>query len=160
MSGTPDDNIRAGRKRRNPYAKECWYVFLRSTIFERLGFIVNKPMKAALLSAFVFPGVGHFFLKKYISGAILAGIAFAGLYFLIAKTVERALKIIEKIQSGEVQLDAATIMELASKQATATEAQLLNIAAAVLIISWLIGIFDAYRVGRAQDKNVGVGGYR
>ncbi len=113
---------------------------------------MNKPMKAALLSAFVFPGVGHFLLKKYIPGAVLAGTAFAGLYFLIAKTVERALQITEKIQSGEVQLDVGTITELVSKQATDTEAQLLSIAAAVLFISWLIGIVDSYRVGRAQDK--------
>jgi hypothetical protein len=119
---------------------------------------MNKPMKAALLSAFVFPGIGHFLLKKYIRGAVLAGAAFAGLYLLIARTVETALQIAGKIQSGEVQLDATTITELVSKQATDTEAQLLNIAAAVLIISWLIGIFDSYRVGRAQDKNGDVRG--
>ena len=119
---------------------------------------MNKPMKAALLSAFVFPGVGHFLLKRYIPGAFLAGAAFAGLYFLIAKTLERALQVTEKIQSGEVQPDVATITELASKQAMGTEAQLLNIAAAVLFISWLIGIVDSYRVGRAQDTNVDVGG--
>ena len=119
---------------------------------------MNKPMKAALLSAFVFPGVGHFLLKKYIPGAVLAGTAFAGLYFLITKTVERALQIAEEIQSGEVQLDAATITELVSKQATGTEAQLLNIAAAVIFVSWLIGIVDSYRVGRAQDKHVDIGG--
>ena len=117
---------------------------------------MNKPMKAALLSAFVFPGVGHLLLKKYIPGVFLAGTAFAGLYFLIAKTVERALQIAEKVQSGEVQLDAATITELVSKQATGNESQLLNIAAAVLLISWLIGIVDSYRVGRAQEKNVDV----
>jgi hypothetical protein len=118
---------------------------------------MNNSMKAALLSAFVFPGVGHFVLKKYIPGAVLAGTAFAGLYFLTAKTVEKTLQIIEKIQSGEVQLDATTITELVSKQATGTEGQLLDIAAAALLISWLIGIVDSYRVGRAQDKNVDVG---
>ncbi len=119
--------------------------------------LMNKPMKAALLSAFVFPGVGHFLLKKYIPAAVLAGTAFAGLYFLIANTVERALQIAEKIQSGEVQPDVTTITELVSKQATGTEARLLNIAAVVLLISWLIGIADSYRVGRAQDKDVEAG---
>ena len=114
-------------------------------------------MKAALLSAFVFPGVGHFFLKKYVLGTVLAGTAFTGLCFLIAKTVERALQIAEKIQSGEVQLDTVTIAELVSKQPTGTEAQLLNIATAVLVISWLMGIVDSYRVGRTQDKDVEAG---
>jgi len=118
---------------------------------------VNKPTKAALLSAFIFPGVGHILLKKYIPATVLAGTAFAGLYFLIANAVERALQITEKIQSGEISLDAVTITELVSKQAMGTEAQLLNVAAAVLFISWLIGIVDSYRVGRAQEKKVDVG---
>lgn len=114
-------------------------------------------MKAALLSAFVFPGAGHFLLKKYVAGAVLAGIALAGLYYLIAKTVEKALRIAEEIQSGEVQLDATTITELVTKQATGTDAQLLDIAVAVFFIAWLIGIIDSYRVGRTRDKHVDAG---
>jgi len=114
---------------------------------------MKKPTKAALLSAFVFPGVGHFLLKKRIHGVVLAGTAIAALYFLIAKTVERTLLVTEKIQSGEVPLDTATIAELVSSQGSDTDAQLLNIAVTALFISWLIGIVDSYRVGRAQDKS-------
>ncbi len=113
---------------------------------------MSKSMRAALLSAFVFPGVGHFFLKKYVAGTLLAGAAFASLYLVISNTVERALQISDKIQRGEVQLDVAAITELISQQPTGTEAQFLNIASGVLIISWLIGIVDSYRVGRMQDK--------
>ena len=119
---------------------------------------MKKSTKAALLSAFVFPGVGHFVLKKRIHGAALAGTAIAALYFLIAKTVEKTLLVLEKIQSGEAQLDAATITELVSTQTTGTETQLLRIATAALIISWLIGIVDSYRIGRAQSQNAGIGG--
>ena len=113
---------------------------------------MNKSMKAALLSAFLFPGAGHYFLKKFISGTVLAGTAFAALYLIISRAVERALQITEKIQRGEVQLDVTTITELVSKQPTGTEAQLLDIATTVLIITWLIGIVDSYGVGRLQDK--------
>ena len=119
---------------------------------------MSKTMKAALLSAFVFPGAGHFFLKKHITGTLLAGAAFASLYWVISKMVERALQIAEKIQSGEVQLDVAAITELISKQPTGTDAQLLNIAWTVLIISWLIGIVDSYRVGRIQGDGGVAGG--
>lgn len=111
---------------------------------------MNKPTKAALLSALVFPGFGHYYLKKYIPAAMLAGAAFGGLYFLIAKTAEMALQISEKIQSGEVPLDVATISELVSRQTTGTEAQLPNIAAAVLLVSWVIGIVDSYRVAKSS----------
>ena len=113
---------------------------------------MRKSIKAALLSALVFPGAGHFFLRRYITGTVLAGAACASLYLLISKTVERALQITEKIQLGEVPPDVAVITELVLKQPTGTEAQLLNIASIVLIISWLIGIVDSYKVGRAQGK--------
>jgi hypothetical protein len=116
--------------------------------FLLLVYLMNNSMKAALLSAFIFPGAGHFFLKKYISGAVLVATAFAALYLIISNAVERALQIAEKIQSGEVQLDVAAIAELVSKQPTGTGTQVLNIATAVLFISWLIGIVDSYRVGR------------
>ena len=114
---------------------------------------MNKAAKAALLSALLFPGAGHFFLKKYVAGVVLATTSLAALYLLIAKAVEKALLISEKIQSGEVQLDVAAITELVARQATGAEAQLLNIATAVLIISWLIGIVDSYRVGYGQEKH-------
>ena len=113
---------------------------------------MSKSIKAALLSAFVFPGVGHMFLKKYIAGTVLAGAAFAALYFLITKAVAWALKIAEKIETGEIQPDIAAITELVSNKVMGTDAQSLNIATTVLIVSWLISIVDSYRVGRGQDK--------
>jgi hypothetical protein len=119
---------------------------------------MSKAIKAALLSAVVFPGTGHFFLKKHVVGSLLAVAALASLYLVISRMVERALLIVEKIQRGEVQLDVAAIAELISKQPTGTDAQLLNIAWAVLIISWLIGIVDSYRVGRMQGKSRVAGG--
>ena len=113
---------------------------------------MKKSMKAALLSAFVLPGAGHFYLKRYIPGVVLVGSSLVGIYYLISKTVERSLQIIEKIQSGDVQLDVTAITELVSKQPTGTEGQLLNLATIVIIICWLIGIIDSYRVGCVQDK--------
>ena len=113
---------------------------------------MKKSIKAVLLSAFVFPGVGHIYLKKYIPGVVLVGTSLVGSYYVISKTVERAFRIVEKIQSGGVQLDVTAITELVSKQATGAEAQLLNIATTVISICWLIGIIDSYRIGRGQDK--------
>ena len=114
---------------------------------------MKKSIKAALLSAFVFPGVGHIYLKKYIPGMVLVGVSLAGIYYLTSKAVDRALQIVEKIQSGDVPLDVTAITELVSKQASGAEAQLLNIATTVIFICWIIGIIDSYRIGREQDKN-------
>jgi hypothetical protein len=113
---------------------------------------MSKPINAVMLSALVFPGAGHFFLKKYIPGTLLAGIALVSLYFIISEAVERAQEIADKILLGEVQLDVATIADLVSRQPAGTDAESLNLAWTVLIISWLIGIADTYRVGRGQAK--------
>ena len=113
---------------------------------------MRKSTKAALLSAFVFPGLGHFFLKKYVAGVVLVGVSFAGIYYVITKTVERALQITEKIQRGEIQPDIAAITELVSKQSTGSEVQLINIATIAFVSCWIVGIIDSYRVGCVQDR--------
>ncbi|PCH60232.1 MAG: hypothetical protein COC05_04985 [Gammaproteobacteria bacterium] len=113
---------------------------------------MNRSIKSALLSAFIFPGAGHIFLKKYFIGAILTGAACGALYVIVSKSLERAMLIVDKIENGEVQLDIATIAELVSKQPIGDDAQLLNISAAALVICWVVGVVDTYRVGRLQDR--------
>jgi len=113
---------------------------------------MSQSVKAALLSALVFPGAGHIYLKKYITGAILACTALAALYLIAADILERALAIVEKIERGEVSPDVAAIAELLSRQPMGNESPLLDAALPVLVICWVIGIADSYRRGRAQDK--------
>ena len=115
---------------------------------------MNKPTKAALLSAFVFPGVGHFFVKKYMVGMALSGASLVGIYWLVTQVVDRAQQITAQIQRGELPLDVATITELVAQQPTGAETQMLDLATGVLIIAWVIGIVDSYRVGRAQQHAV------
>jgi hypothetical protein len=111
---------------------------------------MNISRKAVLLSALVLPGAGHFFLKRYVVGAVLAGTALTALYLVIANTVERALRIAQQIQNGEVPLDVAVIAELVSTQTTA-DAQSLDIAVAVLTVVWVGAIVDSYRVARQKN---------
>jgi len=112
---------------------------------------MKKSTKAVLLSALVFPGTGHLYLKKHLFGTLLISSALIALYYLVTMMVEKAQHIVELILSGEVRPDIASVTELVTKSPTGSEGQLLNIATAVLIIAWLVGIFDSYRVGRSQD---------
>jgi len=113
---------------------------------------MKKSTKAVLLSALVFPGAGHLYLKRYLAGGTLAATSFACLYYLIANAVEKALAIVEQIQNGEVQMDPVAITELASRQPGGTEAFLLDVSTYAIIILWLFGIFDSYRRGRLSDN--------
>ena len=114
---------------------------------------MDKSTKAVLLSALVLPGAGHVFLKKYIMAFILVGISICGVYYIMSIALSKATDIIYKIQLGEVQPDLISIMELVSKQSNITDTQSVNIATTSIIVCWVVGIVDSYRVARLQEKN-------
>jgi len=112
---------------------------------------MSKSVKASLLSALVFPGSGHFFLKKRIFGAILAIVSIVCLCLIMVVTVEVAQEISAKIQTGEIPLDVSKITEALSKQQT-DSADLVTVVTYLFGICWIIGIIDSFRIGRSQDK--------
>jgi hypothetical protein len=112
---------------------------------------MKRSTKAALISGLVFPGLGHFYLRRYLKGILLAFAAALAIYFLVSTTVHTALEVVEKIEGGSVPLDVKAIIDLVSQQSQGTE-QLTNIATIALLALWLIGIADSYRVGRGQER--------
>lgn len=113
---------------------------------------VKKSITAALLSALVFPGVGHIYLKNYRPGIALAGVAFVATAYSFSIAAERALHISEAIQSGALPLDIEAVTRMASEQAGDANVHWLNVAIAAFCICWLIGVVDAYRLGRRRDR--------
>jgi hypothetical protein len=115
---------------------------------------MSRSVKAALLSALVFPGIGHFFLKRPVQGILLAGVSIVCVYFFMSASIEMAQEIVVKIRNGEMPLDMIRIMQELSKQSEGRNGQLVNGAVFILTICWLAGIIDSCRVGRAQDKKI------
>ena len=113
---------------------------------------MSKSLKAALLSALVFPGSGHFMLRKHVAGVFLAGVSAICVYVFLSTALEIAQEISLKIQTGEIPLDVARITEAISTQIAATDTGYVGISTYVLAACWLLGIGDSYRVGRLQDK--------
>lgn len=109
-------------------------------------------MKAALLSALVFPGIGHFSLKKPLQGSILSGISIICLYFILKTAMDVAQQLSVKIQSGETPFDVAKINELASQSLAGSGGQAVNLSSLLLIICWVVGVFDSFRIGRSKEK--------
>lgn len=114
---------------------------------------MSQALKVALISAFVFPGSGHILLKQYIRGALLAGITIVCTWILLSVALEKAQQVVLKIQSGEIPLDLARIMAEVSQLTAGSNTLRVDIATYVLVICWLVSIFDAYRAGRLQDKH-------
>ncbi len=111
---------------------------------------MKRSTKAILLSALVFPGAGHFYLKRWVEGAVLTGAAAWALYVIISVVLNTALDIAGKIESGEVAADTAVISQLITQQLQATEGST-NLATMVLIGCWFIGILGSYWQGREKQ---------
>jgi hypothetical protein len=114
---------------------------------------MSKSLKAALLSAFIFPGSGHFFLKKYVQAVLLASVAAVCLCLLLASTIEMAQEISDKILNGEIPMDIVRITEAISIQLANSSIQQINITTSLFFICWLISIIDSYRLGYLEDKS-------
>jgi hypothetical protein len=105
-------------------------------------------MKAALLSALVFPGAGHLFLKKYPAGIALVSTYSISFYFLSIDLLDKVDALLKQIESGQIPLTLPAISELISNQSVGMDAQTASFITSALGVLWLIAIWDAYRIGR------------
>lgn len=114
---------------------------------------MKTSTRAALLSALVFPGAGHLYLKKYPVGIGLLVISVGLLYVVLTGVVDEAVAISEQLQSGAVPASAASISALL-EQTQAVQTDALNLASTALLVCWLAGIVDAYRLGMRRDRQL------
>jgi hypothetical protein len=112
--------------------------------------------KAALLSAFVFPGAGQFYLKRYWSGFFIMLFVFAGLGYMIRSATVAALSVLDdavvKLQSG-----ADSLQELSNiaGSKTLTTDPYYDAVFYLIVCFWMFAVLDAYRIGKkkeSQDK--------
>lgn len=113
---------------------------------------MRKSLKAALFSALVFPGGGHFVLGKRVRGALLVAVSIACLYVLLSTALEIAGQISDEILSGQIPLDAVRLTEEVSRRSAAGGSRAVTLSTYLLGACWLIGIVDSWRVGRSQDR--------
>ncbi len=73
---------------------------------------MKNSVKAALFSALVFPGTGHFIIKRYLRGLVFFLPSLLSLLYLLRYSVNKAYAIAEQITQGNIPLDAAAAGDL------------------------------------------------
>ena len=112
---------------------------------------MNKALKGAFLSGAVFPGLGQINLGHYKRGYALLLIALASLVVIVAKAVNQALAILEKIESGG-SIDLSAISNAASQALNTSDNRMFNFFLLLMFICWIIGTVDAYIIGKKKDS--------
>ncbi len=112
---------------------------------------MKRSTKAALWSALVFPGLGHFLVRRYLVGALLLCLAGGALYSVTHTALSAVTQLAGEIESGGLAIESTSIGQLVAQRSQQAE-QSSRVPMAVLTICWVIGIVDSWRVGRAQDR--------
>ena len=112
---------------------------------------MTKALKGALLSGLVLPGLGQVMLKHYKRGIALMLIVLGALIVIVAQATQQALTLLERIEAEGGVINSSTISNAATQASTASDTTLFNIALFLIISCWIIGIVDAYRLGKKKD---------
>lgn len=107
---------------------------------------MKKSVKAALMSAFLFPGSGHFFLKSRITGTIFSIGFVIPLYYVIQDVMAKAQLLVAQISTGKIPINVTSLSQSISETTTQDS----NFTMDILIIIWVISIIDSYFLGLKQ----------
>jgi len=112
---------------------------------------MNNSLKGALLSGLVFPGLGQVFLKHYKRGIALILTVLVSLLVIVVEAVQKAFTILEKIESEGGTIDMNSISNAATQASTTSGSLIFSFALLLIIFCWIIGVVDAYRIGKKKD---------
>jgi len=108
--------------------------------------------KAALLSAFVLPGVGQLYLKKYWRGLVIMFLSCTGLGYMIWSVTVSALNRLDDVMV-KMQGDTVNLRELSEivGSKTLTTDPYYDAVFYFIICFWIFAVIDAYRIGRQRE---------
>ena len=113
---------------------------------------MNKPMKCALLSALIFPGVGQISIGHKKRGWFIIFVSGILLYMMISEIIRQASSLVEKMQKSGVALDYEFISNKTSELVSFSDNSSLNTLLVLLIISWIASVIDAYILGEKKSQ--------
>jgi hypothetical protein len=107
---------------------------------------MDRSVKAALLSALVFPGVGQLFLKRPLRALIFLAPALLAAFYFSSAVLGPVFAIAHEISSGSMDFDPFLIQQRVEQSRIDTG--MLNVAALVMVVAWVASTIDAWRLGR------------
>jgi TM2 domain-containing membrane protein YozV len=110
--------------------------------------MMNQSVKAALLSALVFPGVGQISVGRKKRGWAIIGVNAVLIYLLISEIIQKAYAVVAEMQKNGGAIDIESISNTTSGMVGFSDNISLNILLTLIIVGWVISVIDAYRLGK------------
>lgn len=117
---------------------------------------MRKSTKATLFSLLVFPGAGHFVVRRWIRGILFILPTVVALAFIVTYSFERALETVDQVLAGEVAPDTTAIRAALEEPPPENQARLLSAAKYLILACWVGAATDAALLGRKLDMRAPV----
>jgi hypothetical protein len=117
----------------------------------RKDFVMQRAVSAALLSAFVFPGAGHLYLRRPGRACLFLVPALVAAVWFFGDLMARASQLADQVLAGTLPLDPAAIAARLDAQGAGSPAA--TICAVVLVVCWAGSIVDAFVVARTRARD-------
>lgn len=111
---------------------------------------MDRPIKAALISALVFPGAGHLYLKRAGRACLFMLPTMAAIAVFVSEAFAQASALAGQIMAGSLPADPVALA--ARLEQGGGDTTLGTAAAALMLVCWVGAIADAYLLGRAAGK--------
>ena len=108
---------------------------------------MNRSVKAALISALVFPGAGHLYLKRGARACLFLLPTLVAVAVFLNEAMEQAGAIAAQIMAGTMSADPVAMAARLEQQGGST---LATLAATVMVVCWIGAAVDAWMLGRAR----------
>jgi hypothetical protein len=108
---------------------------------------MNRSVGAALISAFVFPGAGHLYLRRPGRGCLFLLPALGGAIVYFGDFAARVSNMLDLVMSGQVAPDPAAIA--ARLQAQGGASPFVTFCGIVFLMCWIGSIIDSFVVARS-----------
>lgn len=105
------------------------------------GSSLSRRTQALLLSALVFPGSGHFLLKRKARGCLFLVPALVALVIVSRQIMARLDQIMAQVNSGALPLDVQLIVDRVDAL-SASDGPAMTVAVGVLAACWLGSLLD------------------
>jgi hypothetical protein len=102
---------------------------------------MKPPVRAALINAFLFPGLGHIHLKRVARGCIFLVPTLLAAIVILTGAVDQANQIADQILGGTMPLDPSAIA--ARLEGSTANTPAMTVSLYVLVACWAASIADA-----------------
>jgi hypothetical protein len=108
---------------------------------------MNRAVSAALLSALVFPGAGHLFLRRPRRACLFIVPTLVAAFVYFGDMATRVSSMVDQVLAGRVAPDPAAIAARLDAQGAAP---LVTLCGFVLLACWVGSIIDSFVVARTS----------